>query len=158
MSKLVREYLRDTIKEVRDDISFSYARESDFNAIKNKRFPAVLLLPLIFDSERSSGSVGRTFHTTMLFYDLDKLQGTEQQTQDILDKTEDLLLKFQAKVNIRSLTVDDDPEVKVTSEKIEISNERVKERIKFTSDCVTGWEYTFDMLVPDQLDYCDVYD
>lgn len=157
MSRLVREYIRDTVKEVSDKLSFSYARESDFNAIRNKKFPAVLLRPLHYNVSRNDYGRVLDYEVGLLFYDLDAKGDDERKTQKILDKLEPIVDAFQAKLNRKSLTVDDNPEDAVNSEKIVISDESIMERIKFTSDVVTGWEFNFTLSVPDPLNYCDIY-
>lgn len=156
--KAVRDFIRDTALSIRDDISFSYARESNFNAIQDKTFPAILLKPLQYDPERVDYATRRKYHVTLLFYDLDSMEGDEQETQDILDKTDELLGQFQAKINLKSVTTEEDQSLTLSTDLIEITNETVTERIKFTSDNVTGWEYNFTLEVPDQFDYCSVYE
>jgi len=158
MSKLVREFIRDTVSEVSDKLSFSYARESDFNAIRNKKFPAVLLKPLNYTIDVQDWGRVLNYDCGLLFYDLDAKGDDEKITQKILEKIDPLVQQFLIKLNRNSLTVIDDPEEDVTSEKIVISDIRAQERIKFTSDIVTGWEVTFTMSVPDTMDVCDVYD
>lgn len=158
MSRLVRDYIRDTVLLVKDNISFSYARESDFNAIKGKTFPAVLLKPLEYKPVRTDYTTNKEYDVTLLFYSLDSMQGAEEETQEILDEVDELVTKFLALINLRSLSVEDDPEDSVTSDKIVISSESIRPRIKFTSDNVTGYEVNFTLEVPDTLNYCEVYD
>jgi len=152
----VRDFLRDSVLNIRDDITFSYARETDFNTLPNKAFPAVLLKPLRFEPERNAYTVNRRYKVTMIFYMLDSMQGQEFETQDILDKTDVLLGQFLAKLNLKNFT--EDPEETLNTDTIEIENEGVTERIKMTVDNMTGWEYSFDLLVPDQFSYCKIYD
>lgn len=157
MSKQVREYIRDTVKSVSDKISFSYARESDFNAIRGKKFPAALLMPLNYTATITDFSRTLEYDCSVLFYDLDAKGDDEKTTQKILEKIEPLVTQFMVKLNLKSLTVSDDPEGDVTSEKIVISDQTMKARIKFTSDIVTGWEVTFKLSVPDPFNYCNIY-
>ncbi len=160
MHKAVRDFIRDTVLSIRDDISFYYARESDFNpaiAIKGKFGPKVLLLPLRHDDSDGEDSLSknRAYDVTILFYDLDSLKGAEDETALILDKTDLLLRQFQAKVNI---SLDDFEDISgVDADMVTVANESVTERIKFTSDCVTGWELSFVLTVPDTFDYCAIY-
>lgn len=156
--KTVRELIRDTVLSIRDDASFYYARESDFNSIKNKpKGIKVLLLPLRHDDERNDESTNRNYLVTILFYEYDVVNGAEVDSQKILDKTDDFLRKFQAKLDLKALN-EDEFDQNLSTDTVEISNESITERIRFTADCVTGWELTFNLLVPDQLDYCTVYD
>lgn len=157
MSLLVREYIRDTVKQVSDKLSFSYARESDFNAIRGKKFPAVLLKPLRYTITQMDWGRTLEYECGLLFYDLDAKGDDEKTTQKILEKIDPLVQSFLIKLNRTSITVEDDPEENVTSEKIVISDISAQERIKFTSDIVTGWEVTFKMAVPDTTDPCDIY-
>ncbi len=158
MSSLIRQLISDTVKEVGDILSFSYARESDFDAIRGKKFPAALLLPLNYSTDRN-GNSDRVlkYNVTVLFYDLDKKGGTEKDSQKILEKLDPIVDSFQAKLNLKSLTVEDDNTDDMTTDKVEISNESVRERIRFTADIVTGWEYSFTLSVPDTADYCNIY-
>lgn len=158
VSKFVREYIRDTVREISDKISFSYARESDFNAIRNKKFPAVLLTPLRYTITQTDWGRMMEYDCNLLFYDLDAKGDDERKTQDILEKIDPIVQQFLIKLNRTSITVDDDPQDDVTSDKVIISDVRAQERIKFTSDIVTGWEISFKMSVPDTVDPCDIYD
>lgn len=158
MSKFVREYIRDTVKSVSDKISFSYARESDFNAIRGKKFPAVLLKPLRYTITTSDWGRTLEYDCSLLFYDLDAKGDDERITQNILEKIDPIVNQFLIKLNRTSITVDDDPEAEVSSDKVVISDQSAQERIKFTSDIVTGWEVSFKMSVPDTIDPCDIYD
>ncbi len=158
MSKFVREYIRDTVRGVSDKISFSYARESDFNAIRGKKFPAVLLTPLRYTVTQTDWGRALEYDCILLFYDLDAKGDDERQTQKILEKIDPLVQQFLIKLNRSSITVEDDPEGDITSDKLVISDVSAQERIKFTSDMVTGWEITFKMSVPDTVDPCDIYD
>lgn len=152
----VRDFIRDTVLNTRDDLPFYYARESDFNAIKDKSSKfKVLLLPLQFDPQAVNYTTNRKYRITMLFYGLDSMQGAEEETQEILDQTDRILTEFRAILN-KSID-EEDSELYLSTDMIEIENEMVKERIKFTSDNVTGWEYSFNLLVPDQFDYCTIY-
>lgn len=157
MSQFVREYIRDTVKEVSDKLSFSYARESDFNAIRGKKFPAVLLKPLRYTITTTNWGRTLEYDCSILFYDLDSKGDDEKTTQKILEKLDPIVQQFLYKLNRTSITVEDDPESEVTSDKVVISDQTAQERIKFTSDIVTGWEVSFKMSVPDTTDPCDIY-
>jgi hypothetical protein len=157
MSQFVREYIRDTVKEVSDKLSFSYARESDFNAIRGKKFPAVLLKPLRYTITTTDWGRTLEYDCSLLFYDLDAKGDDEKTTQKILEKLDPIVQQFLYKLNRASITVEDDPESEVTSDKVVISDQTAQERIKFTSDIVTGWEVSFKMSVPDTTDPCDIY-
>ncbi len=120
MSKFVREYIRDTVKEVSDNLSFSYARESDFNAIRGKKFPAVLLTPLRYTITQTDWGRTLEYECNLLFYDIDAKGDDEKTTQKILEKIDPLVQQFLIKLNRSSLTVEDDPEGEVTSDKLVI--------------------------------------
>lgn len=157
MSQFVREYIRDTVKKVSDKLSFSYARESDFNAIRGKKFPAVLLKPLRYTITTTDWGRTLEYDCALLFYDLDAKGNDEKTTQKILERLDPIVQQFLYKLNRTSITVYDDPEASVTSDKVVISDQTAQERIKFTSDIVTGWEVSFKMSVPDTTDPCDIY-
>lgn len=157
----VRDFIRDIALSIRDDATFFYARESDFNSIKAKpKGIKLLLLPLIHTDEKSddSYSTNRLYKVTILIFDFDKVQGAEEETQAVLDKTDEFLRQFQAKINLKSLDSEAEADELLATDTISVSNETITERIKFTSDMVTGWEYEFTLTVPDQFDYCALYD
>lgn len=153
----VKDFIRDKVLSIKDGISFSYARESNFNATQDKTYPAVLLKPLMYDPDRTNYSIHRKYRCTMLFYALDSMEGDEVETTNILDQTDELLQKFMAVLNLNSATVDEAINDTLSTDLVEISEESVVERIKFTSDNATGWEYSFTLAVPDQFNYCSIY-
>lgn len=156
MSKEVRDFLRETVRLVSDDLWFFYGRESDFDFSQDKSYPAVALSYLRSGTDRTNDTANRVYEVTAIFCDLDDKSGNEEQSQDVLDRMEVTLDRFMALLNRRDEV--EDSESVVTSEKITIENETREERIKFTSDFGTGWEVKFRLLVPDQFDYCTIYD
>lgn len=152
----VREFIREIVLGIRDDITFYYCRESTFNTITPKKYPSALLLPLTHEVDRVNYTNHRVYKATIIFYVPDSMQGDEVESQASLDRADDYLGKFQAKLNLRVLG--EDPELMLSADTIELSNENVEPRIKQTADNCTGWEYSFSLLVPDQFSYCKIYD
>lgn len=153
--KAVREFIRDTALMVRDDINFYYARESNFNVLPGKQYPAVLLKPLRHEPDRTATAMGRMYKCTIIFYKLDSKEGDEFETQEILDATDVTLNQFQILINRR--VMNEDSNELLNSEIVSLTNESVEPRIKFTAENLTGWEYNFNLLVPDQFTYCPLY-
>lgn len=156
MSKEVRDFLRETVRLVSDDLCFFYGRESDFDFSRDKTYPACAIAYLRNGTDRTNDTANRVYEVTAIFCDLDDKSGNEEQSQDVLDRLEITVDTFMAFLNRRDET--EDPEAIVSAEKITIENETREERIKFTSDFGTGWEVKFRLLVPDQFDYCKIYD
>lgn len=155
--KAVREFIRDTAKMVRDDVNFYYARESTFNVLPGRDFPAFLLKPLRYDIDRVNYSNHRVYKCNLVVYVFDSMEGDEVETQEALDITDEYITPFQAKLNQRILDPEDGEEL-LNADTIQIQNESVVSRIKQTTENMTGWEYTFDLVVPDQFSYCSIYD
>lgn len=153
----VRNLIRDSLLSIQDNVSFIYARRSDFNSIKDKSERFVHLDPLEVTASFTSNQIYvRKFRVAMVFFQLDSLQGSEEETVLKLDSMDLLSDKFLAKLNLGASG--DDPTVNISSQTITIENIRRTAVIKVTSDCMTGWMLTFDMIVPDSFDYCKVYD
>jgi predicted DNA-binding protein YlxM (UPF0122 family) len=152
----VRDFIKDTVLSVRDDIQFTYGRESTFDPTVITTNYACLLLPLKYDPEFVNTTHNRVYRISMIFYAFDSMDGDEVETQDTLDEVDEILTTFQNVLNLNPNS--EDTELNLITELIEISNEAVVSRIKQTSKNMTGWQYDFSMMVPDQFDYCSIYD
>lgn len=160
MTKLVREFIRDTVGEIRDDVAFYYARQSDFNSVKNKPQGIKVLLAPLDRSDKSpddSMSTHCEYRCVLMIMQFDEVKGSEEETEGILDDTEKFLRQFQAKIKLLSLNEGVEEGLKLSTDTTDVSEENITAFIKFTSDCVTGWEYEFKLSVPDQFDYCAIY-
>lgn len=156
--KAVRQLIRDTAKSLGDSIEFVYARKTDFNSIRDKKYPFIQLELLNSSASLNENNVtlNASYPVAMTFYQLDSLTGAEDETTNILDITDDLVQSFMRKMNLYSFTEDDS--VVVSTKNITLSNFKMQSFVKMTTDCLTGWILTFDMEVPDYFDYCSLYD
>jgi len=154
----VRTLISDVVKSIDDSVLFAYARASDFNSLGIKDDKRVRLDPLRQSLEFNDGSynLSKTYTVGMVFYCLDDLQGAEEETANILDKTDELSDKFINKLNLFSFYEDTTDEI--STQNIEITGIRKEPAIKVTSDCVTGWVVQFNLTVPDTFDYCSLYE
>jgi hypothetical protein len=150
----VRLFLRDIVKSLRDDILFTYSRQSDFNSTKDKNNVCVHLDPLSGTPQIVDTSIHTNYSVAMLFYKQGDKADTEEQFVPILDDTAEILEKFLRKLN----RYDDEQDGEITSDLIQILNIRQEPAIKVLSDVFTGWILTFNLVVPDTFDYCSIYD
>jgi hypothetical protein len=154
--KSVRQLIRDTAKSLGDSVQFVYARKTDFNAIRDKKYPFIQLELLNSNASFTNNTLTSSYPVAMTFYELDSLTGSEDSTTNILDATDSIAQSFIRKMNIFSF--DEDDTISVSTKNIVISNVKFQSFVKMTTDCLTGWILTFDMEVPDDFDYCSLYD
>lgn len=156
--KAVRQLIRDTAKSLGDSIQFVYARKTDFNSMRDKKYPFIQLELLNSSAAYNDNNTTLTsiYPVAMTFYQLDSLTGSEDATTNTLDITDDLVQKFIRKMNLFSFSEDDS--VVVATKNIVLTNFKMQSFVKMTVDCLTGWILTFDMEVPDDFDYCSLYD
>lgn len=154
----VRTLISDTVKSVDDAILFAYARASDFNAIGAKKDKRVRLDPLkqSLSYTDENYNLSKTYRVAMVFYKLDELQGSEEETAKILDETDILSDKFINKLNLFNFSEDSTDEI--STQQIEIQSIVKTPVIKVTVDCCTGFILEFDLIAPDNFDYCSLYD
>lgn len=154
----VRVLIEDTVKSIDDSIMFAHARASDFNSIGTSKDKRVHLDPMkpLTQPGSSERSATKTFSISMVFYKLDELQGSEEETTKILDEMDVLSDTFIHKLNMFTLAYESD---EVSSSSTEIVNMQPKNPvIKVTKDCCTGFVLSFSLIVPDTFDYCSLYD
>jgi hypothetical protein len=150
----VRLFLRDIVKSLRDDIQFSYSRQSDFNSSKDKNNVCVHLDPLSGTPQVVDTSIHTSYSVAMLFYKQGLKDDTEEQFVPMLDDTADVLEKFLRKLN----RYGEDEDGEINTDVIQIQSIRQEPAIKVLSDVFTGWILTFNLIVPDTFDYCTIYD
>jgi hypothetical protein len=150
----VRLFLRDIVKSLRDDIQFSYSRQSDFNSTKDKNNVCVHLDPLSGTPQIVDTSIHTNYSVAMLFYKQGQKDDTEEQFVPILDDTADVLEKFLRKLN----RYGEDESGEINTDVIQVQSIRQEPAIKVLADVFTGWILTFNLIVPDTFDYCTIYD
>jgi hypothetical protein len=149
--KGIRLLIQDVAKSLGDDIQFTYARTSDFNILRDKRYPFITLDPLTSAAIYAVDNVqnySKTWACTMAFYEMDKATSTQEEYSKILDSTDVLVDSFINKLNFYSLK----------SDSIVITNISQNPFIKAMADILTGHILTFNVQVLDTFNYCGLDD
>lgn len=157
--KALRFLIRDTAKSLADNIQFGYGRGSDFNLIRDKRYPYIWLDPLEAAgsfSDNNSHDFTKTWNANMVFYKLDESDSTEVQYSAILDETDLLVDQFIRKLNQFSEAQEELGNL--TTQEITITSVVQTPIIKVMADYMTGHTLSFSVTVPDKFDYCTLYD
>jgi hypothetical protein len=142
--KGIRLLIENTAKSLGDDIQFTYARASDFNVMRDKRYPFITLDPLTANAEYSTDGTSnytKTFNASMAFYGLDKEASIQEEYALILDEMDAYVDNFVQKLNL-------------VDQPILISAINQTPFVKATGDVLTGFLLSFQIQVPDNYDYC----
>ena len=147
--KSVRTFIEDTAKSLRDDVQYTYARTSDFNVMRDKKYPFITLDPLSASPQfATDGTFNfmKGWNCSMAFYEMDKEGSDQDQYALILDETSELVDKFLNKLNTYSYE----------SDTILIQSIVQTPFVKATADILTGYLLSFVILAQDDFDYCAV--
>lgn len=145
----IRRLIEDTAKSLADNIQFYYARESDFNQIREKKSFSIVLDPLravpgySVDNHRN---YTKAWVVEMTFYRLDKESSTGDEYAKILDEADTFVDNFINKLNFYS----------AQASEITLSNFRQDPFIKVLADILTGYILTFQIEVMDNFEYCEI--
>lgn len=144
--KSVRLLIEGTAKSLADNIQFTYARTSDFNMMRDKKYPFITLDPLNATPQFTDTGVTyiKAWSCNMAFYQLDKEGSSQDEYAVILDEMSLYVDKFINKLNLYSTDADT----------IVIQNVSQTAFIKATADILTGYLLTFTLLAQDDFDYC----
>jgi len=155
--KSVRQLIRDTAKSLGDNIQFVYARKTDFNQIRDKKYPFFQLELLTSNATFNPSNINLTsiYPIVITVYQLDSLDGAEDETTQILDDTDLLAQGFVRKLN---QSLNEDTTILISEDTTVISNVSFTSFVKMTTDCLTGWIIKFNLEVPDDYDYCSLYE
>jgi hypothetical protein len=146
--KGIRSLIETTAKSLGDDIQFTYARTSDFNAMRDKRYPFIALDTLSTNSQfavNNSYNYSKTWLINMAFYGLDNRESIGDDYKKILDDMDVLVDGFITKLNV---TTQDSAGLLITA----INQVAF---VKTTDDILTGFLLSFSITVPDNWNYCD---
>jgi len=151
--KGIRLLIEDVAKSLGDDIQFTYARTSDFNNLRDKRYPFISLDPLTsvpFYAIDNTRNYMKRWAAQMAFYQLDNESSDQTQYAKILDEMDTYVDNFLNTLNMKAtgLCVDSDD--------ILITNMGQQSFIKTTADTLTGWILTLQIEVSDQFNYCEI--
>src|SRR5689334_12157299 len=100
--KGIRTLIERTARSLGDDIQFGYGRESDFNMLRDKRYPFINVAPLTATASYTVDNVSnymKVWTVAMAFYELDTEGSTADQYAKILDDTDLLADTFIQKLN-----------------------------------------------------------
>lgn len=148
--RAIRELFRDVTRSLSDKVQFGYGRRSEFNLIKNKRYPYVWLLPLSGGRRfiNNNTTKVKTWSVNLVFLDMDKPDANEKESEKILDELDVYVDQWMQRLDDYSLRSDD-----VIGD-LTIGNDNQIPFYKDDSDVTTGWLVTFQLTVSDNFDYC----
>lgn len=141
--KGIRLLIEDTARSLGDDIQFTYGRDSDFNILRDKRYPFIqldLLNSAASFSVNNVSNYSKGWNVFLLFHQLDNEASDQDEYKIILDDMDHLLDKF-----VQQLNKHDD---------IIIQGINQQPFIKATADTLTGWTLSFQLIINDNWDYC----
>lgn len=148
--KGIRLLLEDTAKSLGDDIQFDYGRTSDFNQLRDKKYPFISVSPLTASASYAVNNVSnysKTYQVQIAFYQLDREDSGQDKYALILDEMNELADKFVNKLNFYIYNCLD-------SDDLIITNVNQQPFIKATADILTGYIMTFSVQVSDNFNYC----
>lgn len=147
--KSIRLLIQDTAKSLADNIQFNYARTSDFNVIRDKKYPFINCDPISAVPQFATDGVlnyMKAWSVSMAFYQLDKEGSTGDEYALILDEMDLYVDQFINKLNRFSYD----------SDKILIQSVNQQPFIKATADILTGYLLTFTIFAQDDFEYCEI--
>lgn len=151
--KGIRLLLEDTAKSLRDDIQFDYGRTSDFNQLRDKKYPFIAVQPLNATAVYAVNNVSnysKTYQVQMAFFQLDQERSSQDEYALILDEMNDLSDQFINKLNMFMYKCNLD------SDTILLTGMNQQPFIKTTSDILTGYLMNFNLQVSDTFNYCEI--
>lgn len=145
--KSVRLLFEDAAKSLGDDIEYTYARTSDFNVMRDKKYPFITCDAMVAAIQFAVDGVtnlSKSWTGNMAFYQLDKEGSTPEEYAIILDEMDDLVDRFIVKVNFFTFK----------SDKIIVTFGQQQPFIKATADILTGFLLPVTVTPQDDFDYC----
>lgn len=138
------------VRTLADNIAFGYARESDFNVQNDVSLPYILLDPPTATSAFSVNNVyslSTVWSVSMAFYQKDREDSTGDEYKKILDQMDVYVKRFILALNEQYITLAETGELNTGN--IIIQGIGQNPFIKTTSQILTGWLVTFQVVVPD---------
>ena len=145
--KGVRLFIEATAKSLADNIQFTYGRTSDFNLMRDKKYPFITLDPLSSTPQYATEGTQnymKAWSCNMAFYQLDKEGSNQDDYAKILDEMDTYVDKFLNKLNFYSFD----------SDTMLLQGISQTPFVKATADVLTGYILTFTLLAEDEFDYC----
>ncbi len=147
----VRLLLQDVAKSLADNIQFAAGRHSEFNMKQSVSYPWIWLLPITANPTFAVNDVEhyqKTWNIALLFFDKDAFDATEGPSNDILDQQDETVDKFIHRLNDWSMKLQD------TVGEITLRGFSQQPFYKDDAGIHTGWLLTFQMVTPDDFEYC----
>lgn len=138
------------VRTLADNIAFGYARESDFNVQNDVSLPYILLDPPTASSSFAVNNVyslSKVWTVSMAFYQKDREDSTGDQYKKILDQMDVYVTRFVLALNEQYITLEQTQALNTGNIIIQGINQ--SPFIKTTSQILTGWLLTFQVVVPD---------
>jgi hypothetical protein len=143
------------LKEAADDLpfdnEFAHGRCSDINIFAdNNKSTLIWLSPLrsTFTFQSQGNRLFSNYTIEIAFYNQDSIDSTNEATRKILETTDKLATKYLLDLNQKVLTSS------TISDDVTITNGNKESFIKVTKSILTGQLLTFNILLPDDFDYC----
>lgn len=152
--KGIRLLIEDTAKRLGDDIQFTYAKQSDFNILRDKRYPFISLDPLVASAGfavNNTSNYTKVWSVSMAFYELDSVSSTQDEYAIILDEVDNLVDRFITKINEYGGTENNNV---FNEDNIIIQSISQQPFVKAMADVLTGYLVSFQIVVPDNWNYC----
>lgn len=149
--KGIRLLLEDTAKSLGDDIQFDYGRTSDFNLLRDKRYPFIssgLFSAIPSYSVNGVANYSKQWQGDVTFYQLDREDSDQSEYALILDEMDFYVDSFINKLNFYMI------DRSIKSDDIVITFGTQQPFIKATADILTGWILPLQIRVTDNFNYC----
>lgn len=145
--KGIRIVIERTAKSLADNIQFTYARTTDFNVMRDKKYPFITLDPLQSSPQYATDGTHnymKSWLCTMAFYQLDSAGSDQDDYALILDEMDSYVDKFLNKLNFFTFK----------SDHLLLQGISQQPFVKATADILTGYILTFTLQAEDDFDYC----
>lgn len=157
----VVDLLEDVAKAIGDNVKFGYGALEDFNTIQNKSYPFIWLYAL--KGQFVPGEEGKLtsvveFECTLNFLNLDNPKGAEYDTAQAWDTGFQIMEKYIHKLDEFLLASQEEDEDSITTDTVRITRSRFEAGRKATGDVLSGWTLDLTLEVPNDFDYCSIYD
>lgn len=146
--KSIRKLIEDTVKNIRDDIDYSYGKQTDFNQARNDSS-----FFFVTTGEMSATAVyavdgtynfSKRWSVTMIFYKQDREDSAMEDYSLILDEVDEAVDRFYNDLNFFASK----------SEQILLTNFNQQPVIKATAHILTGFILSFQITAQDDFTYC----
>ena len=145
--KGIRLLIENTAKGLGDDIQFTYGRDSDFDVMRDKRYPFIVLGLITSTASytvNNTSNFVKNWNISMAFYELDTVGSSQEEYSLILDDTDKLVDTFIQRLNFFS-----------ENDTIVITTVNSTPFVKSLADVLTGHLLTFQIQAPDDWNYCE---